>query len=676
MGASDSIAVPGRAGEEFLAEAQEILDDARRGLGALEDLFARGRNDPDRVHALFRSVHTLKGLAGTFGVDSVARLAHALEDVLDGVRLDRTPLDERLLERIALALEHAGELLDRARAGASDDGARTARIVRELRGEPSAATRAPVSIDPSVLSVLTEYEEHRLRVGIAGGASLWRVRASAPIDSIDRVLEEVRGLARSVGEVITFVPGGLADDGASLELSVLLVSTADESTMQGVFGGAGRTFERVSQGESSSVSLAVAPMAPAIEPAPPRALRSVRVDIGRLDGLLSQLGEFALMKASLQRAVERSRAGDARALLGELTRLQRDFSRNLDAMQRGLLEARMVPLGQIFERVSSEVRKVSRRLGRALRLVVTGADTAVDKLIVEELGAPLMHLVRNAIDHGIEPPEVRASRAKAPEGTFAINAWQAGSRVIVEVEDDGAGVDVTEVVHRAVALGIVSEAAAKTLDRRAAFDLLFRPGFTTRDEVSDTSGRGVGLDVVRASLARLGGVVELTSEAGVFTKVTITLPITLAILSVLLVGVRGRRYALPMSAVSEALLVDRSAVYRLDGREVISRYGRTLPLCRLDALFGHCSIETSRSAERFYAVVISLGGHRAALAVDALVDPHDVVVKPLGRSLRHARWFSGAADLGAQRAGLVLDVVSLLDEMVGRGPALQDGAPS
>ncbi len=676
MGASDSIAVPGRAGEEFLAEAQEILDDARRGLGALEDLFARGRNDPDRVHALFRSVHTLKGLAGTFGVDSVARLAHALEDVLDGVRLDRTPLDERLLERIALALEHAGELLDRARAGASDDGARTARIVRELRGEPSAATRAPVSIDPSVLSVLTEYEEHRLRVGIAGGASLWRVRASAPIDAIDRVLEEVRGLARSVGEVITFVPGGLADDGASLELSVLLVSTADESTMQGVFGGAGRTFERVSQGESSSVSLAVAPMAPAIEPAPPRALRSVRVDIGRLDGLLSQLGEFALMKASLQRAMERSRAGDARALLGELTRLQRDFSRNLDAMQRGLLEARMVPLGQIFERVSSEVRKVSRRLGRALRLVVTGADTAVDKLIVEELGAPLMHLVRNAIDHGIEPPEVRASRAKAPEGTLAINAWQAGSRVIVEVEDDGAGVDVTEVVHRAVALGIVSEAAAKTLDRRAAFDLLFRPGFTTRDEVSDTSGRGVGLDVVRASLARLGGVVELTSEAGVFTKVTITLPITLAILSVLLVGVRGRRYALPMSAVSEALLVDRSAVYRLDGREVISRYGRTLPLCRLDALFGHCSIETSRSAERFYAVVISLGGHRAALAVDALVDPHDVVVKPLGRSLRHARWFSGAADLGAQRAGLVLDVVSLLDEMVGRGPALQDGAPS
>ncbi|MFO0646854.1 MAG: chemotaxis protein CheA [Polyangiales bacterium] len=661
----------GRAAEEFLAEAQEILDDARRDLSALEDHFSlHGRGEPDRVHALFRSVHTLKGLAGTFGFDAVARVTHALEDALDRVRLDRTPLDAPLLERLSQGLEHVGELLDRARAGAPDDGVRTARITRELRGESASNAPAPIAVDPAVLAVLTEYEEHRLRVGLAGGATLWRVRATAPIDAIDRVLEDVRGLARSVGEVITFVPGGLADDGASLELSVLVVSTADEATMRSVFADASRSVERAQSDAPPAAELVVAPEPSALDAVPARTLRSVRVDIGRLDGLLSQLGEFSLMKVALQRAAERSKAGDARALYAELTRLQRDFARNVDAMQRELLEARMVPLGQIFERVSSEVRKLSRRLSRAIRLVVTGADTAVDKLIVEELGAPLMHIVRNAIDHGIEPTEVRASREKAPEGTLAINAWQAGSRVVVEVEDDGAGVDPTAVIRRAVSLGVITEQASRSLDRRGAFDLLFRPGLTTRDEVSDTSGRGVGLDVVRASLARLGGVVELTSEPGVFTKVTITLPITLAILSVLLVGVRGRRYALPMSAVSEALLVGRDAVQRLDGREVITRDGRTLPLCRLDALFGHADLASSRAAERFYAVIIALGGHRAALAVDALVDPHDVVVKPLGRSLRHAHWFSGAADLGEQRAGLVLDVVALLDETLGR-PSLQ-----
>jgi two-component system, chemotaxis family, sensor kinase CheA len=665
VGAADRNAVAGRAGEEFLAEAQEILDDARRDLGALEELVAQGRSDPERVHALFRAVHTLKGLAGTFGVDPVARVSNALEDALDRVRLDRTPLDITLHERLSFALEHVGELLDRVRAASPDDGVRTARVLRELRGEEGAPTPPPIAVDPSVLAVLTEYEEHRLRAGLAGGSTLWRVRATAPIESIDRVLDEVRGLARAVGEVITFVPGGVADDGAHLELSVLVVSTADDATMRSVFADPSRSVERAMPPAAPETDLAVSEP-PMLEAAPARAMRSVRVDIGRLDGLLSQLGELSLMGASLQRAVERSRAGDARALYAELSRLQRDFSRNLGAMQRALLEARMVPLGQIFERVSSEVRKLSRRLSRALRLVITGADTAVDKLIVEELGAPLMHIVRNAIDHGIEPAAARASLAKSPEGTLAINAWQAGSRVVVEVEDDGAGVDPAAIVRRAVTLGMITDAAARTLDQKGAFDLLFRPGFTTRDEVSDTSGRGVGLDVVRTSLARLGGVVELTSEPGVFTKVTITLPITLAILSVLLVGVRGRRYALPMSSVSEALLVGRDDVRRIDGREVITRDGRTLPLCRLDALFGHVDLAEARAAERFYAVVIALGGQRAAFAVDAIVDPHDVVVKPLGRSLRHVRWFAGAADLGEQRAGLVLDVVALLDETLGR----------
>lgn len=660
MGAADASALAGRAREEFLAEAQEIVAEAERDLARLEGLVARGGRDPATVDALFRSVHTLKGLAGTFGFEGLARLAHALEDALDRLRLDRDALDARAIERLGGAVEHLAALLDHVRAGAADDGARTARIVRELQGAEAAAPGPePVALDRAVLATLTEYEEHRLRAGLAAGGTLWRARAAAPLDAIAAAIDGLRAAAGALGEVISVAPGDLCDGG--IVLAVLVVSSAREEALRAALEGAGRSVERLAGAAPSPRELATVDAG-----ASTRALRTVRVDIGRLDGLMSRVGELSLLRGALLRAAERARVGDTRGLHADLARLQRDFGRSLDGMQRELLDARMVPLGEVLGRVAGEARALSRRRSRELHVVVSGADTAVDKLIVEEVGAPLMHLVRNAIDHGIEAPEARVAMGKPAEGTLAINAWQAGGRVIVEVEDDGAGVDPDGVARRAVARGMLSEASALALDARAAMDLLFRPGFTTRDEATDTSGRGVGLDVVRAVLARLGGVVELASERGAYTRVTLTMPITLAILSVLLVGVRGRRYALPMSAVSEAVRLDRSAVLRVDGRDAIARRGRTLPLCRLDALFGHATLEESRARERLFVVVIALGEQRAAVVVDALDDRHDVVVKPLGPSLAHARWFSGVADLGEQRAGLVLDAVALLDEALGR----------
>ncbi len=661
MGGPDASAVTGGAREDFLAEAQELVAEASGTHARLTALVARGGRDAAAVDALFRAVHTLKGLAGTFGFDGLARLAHALEDALDRVRLDRDPLDDRALERLGEALEHLAALLDHVRAGVADDGARTARIVRELQAKRAhVGGREGLAIDAAVVASLTEYEEHRLRAGLAAGGDLWRVRAVAPLDALDATMDALRAAAGAMGEVISVAPGELGDGG--IGLGALVVSSVGEVALRAALDGAGRSIERVAV--ASPRELATVDAGDAA-----RALRTVRVDIGRLDGLMSRVGELSLLRASLQRTMERARAGDARSLYADIARMQRDFGRSLEAMQRELLEARMVPLGQVLARVADEARALSRKLGREVHVVVTGADTAVDKLIVEELGAPLMHLVRNAIDHGIEAPEARVARSKPAEGTVAINAWQSGGRVVVEVEDDGAGVDPERVARRAVALGMLSAESARALDARAAMDLLFRPGFTTRDEATDTSGRGVGLDVVRAVLARLGGVVDLASERGAYTRFTLTLPITLAILSVLLVGVRGRRYALPMSAVSEALRVVRSDVRRVDGREEISRGGHALPLCRLDALFGHATIDESRERDRFFAVVIALGGQRAAIAVDALDDQHKVVVKPLGASLAHARWFAGAADLGEQRAGLVLDAVALLDEALGRRAA-------
>ena len=653
--------VPGRAREEFLAEAQELVAEAGRELSALEDLQRRGARDPDRVHALFRHVHTLKGLAGTFGVADVARLAHALEDLLDALRFDRLPHDDDALADVARCLAQLDLLVERARAGLPDDAA-TDRVIQSLQ-RPELTAAAPVALDPSLVGVLTEYEEHRLRQCLADGARLWRVATTAPLDQLDRALEALRAAARPFGEVITFTPGGLDPTGTALELGALLASREEGGALRAALAVDGRTLEAVPMAAPTPAPVGPPAALATSLPAPPRALRSVRVDIARLDELLSLAGDFALLEGSLARAIGRARGGDVRAAHGDLARIQRDLRRGVAALQRGLLEARMVPLGQVFERVASEARKLSRRLARPVRVVVTGADTAVDKLIVEELGAPLLHLVRNAIDHGIEPEARRVAAAKPAEGTLAINAWQAGSRVVVEVEDDGAGVDLDDVRARAVALGLVTAAAARTLDARATTELLFRPGFTTRDDVTDTSGRGVGLDVVRASLARIGAAVELSTERAVSTRVTITLPITLAILPVLLLTVAGRRYVAPMTTVTEALRLRAVDVHRLDGRPVVTVGGRTLPLCRLDALFGH-----DEAIDRDgYAVVIALGGRRAAFAVDAVRGQRDVVVKPLGRSLRRARWFAGATDLGDHRPALLLDAIALLDEAFGLG---------
>lgn len=414
--------------------------------------------------------------------------------------------------------------------------------------------------------------------------------------------------------------------------------------------------------------------APAASSAVPA--RSVRVDIRRLDHLLNLVGELSLVRRAMQRLSERARVGvlDPRALRGELHRLHRDLDRSLEGMQRGILEVRMVPLGPVFERLAREVRKLSRELSKEIRLVVRGVETAVDKVIVEELTTPLLHLVRNAMDHGIETAVERVRLGKAPEGTLTLHAYQSGNHVVIEVRDDGAGIDPQAITAAAVRRGIVSDTAAQALGPQDTVNLIFAPGLSTRDRVTETSGRGVGMDVVRTNIARLGGVVDVTSEVGVHTRVTVTLPITLAILAALVVGVAGRRYVLPMAAVAEAVQLAPEAIRWMDGREVIPRDGGILRLCRLGALFGHTGVSSDavNGAPRWqtgpYVVVLALGGRQAGLVVDELVGPQDVVIKPLGASLRHVRYFAGGTDLGDQRLGLLLDPTALLDEVHGERP--------
>jgi two-component system chemotaxis sensor kinase CheA len=718
--------------EEFFGEAQELIDALARDLLTLETSSRAGSDDPELVNDIFRSVHTLKGLSGLFGLSQLGTLTHELENRLDDMRMGRLTVTATVLDVLFKAVELLGRMLASARRGGADADPELPSLLASLRtaGAPPPVKEldelAAFDLDPDIVRVLTEHEEHRLRTNVRNGTPLYRLRARFPMDRIDRALDELKQRAKPLGEIIAYFPtGDLPADGTLFELDILYASSAPVEQLRSRLDGQEVAIHRIARrnaGSHTSVpaagdrdNMVQVPPPPATPregrdsvpllldkpfnepstnernalqepkhvhaktPVPPRPdedpsraaiagrmSHTVRVDIRRLDHLMNVLGELAIVRGSLARLTERLRQVTAfRDLTAELHRLHRAFDRNLAEMQTGILEVRMVPLGQVFERLARAVRQIARQSDKEIRLVVTGAETEVDKLIVEELSDPLLHIVRNSIDHGIESQADRAAMGKPVEGTIALNAFQAGNHVIIEIEDDGAGVDHERVIATAVRRGLLTEDQARDVSVRDAINFLFIPGFSTRENVTDLSGRGVGLDVVKTNIGRLGGVVDVQSERGIGTKFTITLPITLAILRALLLGVSGRTYALPLSSVAEATVLDARSVRTVEGREVTSLRGETLPLCRIEKLFGHDP--TPRSSTRSYVVVVALGGRRVGIVVDELFGQQDIVIKALGPSLSSVRGFAGATDLGDQRVGLVLDAAALLDEVLSGG---------
>nr|WP_255652576.1 chemotaxis protein CheA [Corallococcus sp. AS-1-12] len=390
--------------------------------------------------------------------------------------------------------------------------------------------------------------------------------------------------------------------------------------------------------------------------------QTVRVDIGRLDGLINMVGELLLIKANLQRLAETSRQDGTVALSKlfgqELSRETRQLERKLEALQEGLLEARMVPVGQVFDKLARLVRKIAREAGKEIDFVSSGGEVELDKLIVEELSDPLMHLIRNAIDHGAEGPESRLSAGKPRRATVRLRAEQKGNHVVISVSDDGSGIDEVRVREVALSRGLVTPSQVSEMTRRELLNLIFLPGFSTRSSVSSLSGRGVGLDVVKNNLGNLSGIIDVWSERGKGTAFHLTLPVTLAIVRALVVGVSGRTYAVPLNSVLEILSVQPRDIRTVERREVLDLRGQTLPFLRLGRLF-HLP---EREVNRHFVVVVGLAQQRLGIAVDELFGQQDIVTKPLGGRLSRVKGISGATDLGNRRTVLVLDVAELLEE--------------
>ncbi|HEX4475743.1 MAG TPA: chemotaxis protein CheA [Polyangiaceae bacterium] len=688
-----------KAREEFFSEAQELVESLSRNLLALDASLKRGTLDPSLVNEAFRAVHTLKGLAGLFGAKRVGALSHRLEDVLDGLRLGRLALTVEVLDLLFRAVEIYSAALAAERSKSDDPLPHLDDIIGEFGRIGSTApaqknTLARFELDAAMLAVLTEYEEHRLRTSVEQGLLLYRVRVDFDLATIDKALEDIKSRAKVHGEVITYLPTGSATSTDTIELDLLLASASTEEELRDSLSGERVSVAAIPIRSPASQPKATAPperdaasrppplpslvprrgdvmseRAPLIEPPAEQAAalravaQTVRVDIRKLDALMNVVGELAIVKNTLGRLAERIRAEGHRQLGSELHSVQRSFDRRLGELQGGILEVRMVPLGQVFDRLARVVRQIGREMDKDIRLVITGAETEIDKLIVEELSDPLMHVVRNAIDHGIEHADERRRVGKPVAGTIALNAFQKGNHAVIEVEDDGRGIDERAILRRAVALGKVGPDDIGQLARNEILNLVFLPGLSTRDEASDYSGRGVGMDVVKTNISKLGGVIDLHSETDIGTKLTITLPVTLAIVSALLVRVAGRVFAMPLTSVAEAISLNEAEIRTLDGREVTTLRGVTLPVCRLAKVFGLAPLPGATSHRRGYIVVASLGSRRLGFAVDDLHGQQDIVIKALGKSLSRVRGFSGATELGDQRVALVLDPAALIEEM-------------
>lgn len=626
--------------DDYFAEADEHLVTVRRGLLALES--ALGSALPAAVlEELFRSFHSLKGISAMVELHEAESVAHQMESCLRAIRQGHVTLESTSFETLVDGAKLLEEIIHAHRRNEAlpSINALVARLDAFARNQSHDQGATPD--EPSLAD--------------AASSRVWKVTFTPSAQLVARgvKVDTMRGRLLQIGHILQVTPKVLPGGGVSFEFVVASnrVHELDAWRDDGV------RYEPVAD-EGPDEPIGSIPADPTAAERPRElpftgTTNFVRVDLARLDDLMRLVGDMVVTRARLEDTLQRVESHvpfqDWRLLQEHGSRLERQ----LRDLREGVMRVRLVPVGEIFRRMPFVVRDLARDSGKRVQLTLAGHATEIDKFLIERMMDPVLHLVRNAISHGIETPQQRAVTSKPAEATIRLSASTAGESVILEISDDGTGIDVDAVAARARASGMpVPEAG---LDARALLDIICASGFSTRAEADRASGRGVGMAVVRGTVEELGGTLALETVAGQGTTFRITLPLTLAITDAIIAHVGAQVFAVPQSAVREVIEVDTTALRAIEGNELLPYRGRTLPIVRLSQLFAI----TTASRARLHAIVVGAGLAAVGLVVDRIAGQREIVVKSIADPLVRVDGVSGATELGDGRLVLILDVAAL-----------------
>lgn len=641
----------------FLEESRENLQVLNEGLLSLEQ-------DPENEMALneiFRAAHTLKGMAATMGFEQITELTHKMENVLGKLRdkeLEFSRFISDLLFKCVDALENMVEGISTGNQNEFVIDGLVASLKNLEEGQGQAVEETS---QYTVKDELNEYENNLILKGQEQNFHTYKVVVEV---SPQCVMKAVRAFMvfknlEELGEIIKSVPAvqDLEDEKFDREFTLYLLTKENENKIRNAVD----KISEISLKQLAEVKIQKEANLPkekkktvnqvdSWDKTKIKTMQTVRVDITKLDNLMNLVGELVINKTRLEQIMKTGQVTSLGETVEQIERITSD-------LQNVVMKVRMVPIEQVFNRFPRMVRDFSKELEKEVELVLEGQETELDRTVIDEISDPLVHLIRNSLDHGLEKPEERLAQGKSRVGTLKLIARQEGNSVLIIVEDDGQGINIEKVKTKAVENGMVTIKELEQMSEKEILDFIFAPGFSTAQQVTDISGRGVGLDVVRAKINSLNGNVFLESQPGIGTKFTIKLPLTLAIIQALLVKVEEEVYAIPLANIDETTLIEEDVIKNVQGQEVMVLRGKVLPLIRLSKVLEvPC---TGKCGEELYVVVVRKGEEQIGLVVDELIGQQEIVISSLGKLFSNLPGIAGAAILGDGKVSLILDIGTL-----------------
>lgn len=678
----------------FLEESREHLQTLNRCVLDLE-------NDPGNLSVLdeiFRSAHTIKGMSATMGFTAIAELTHEMENILDFLRKGELKATHDIIDTIFKCVDTLEQLTENV-ANNNDVSIDVKPLLTRLnalaKGEtvtPPAIVAAPV---PSPIEavvqesdlVLTDSETDIARIAQDQGMHCFDLRISlrqgcllksARVYMIMNALEELGDVLRAIPPV-----DELEKENFDYSFQLLLTTHAEMEKVQHTLLGISEVdsvqvipvnvaglpkfisqSELEKQADPAHAAVSGDKTAPVVSSAAATTVnnvqndkklksgQSVRVDIDKLDTLLNLVGELVINKTRLEQIGITHRLADLVETIEQMDRVTTD-------LQSVVMKVRMVPVGQVFNRFPRMVRDLSRELNKEVNLIIQGEETELDRTVIDEIGDPLVHLLRNAIDHGIEKPGERQTNGKNPVGEIRLIARHEGNNVIIMVEDDGKGINADTIKRIAINKGLITQVEADKMEAIDAVRLVFLPGFSTAEVVTDVSGRGVGMDAVKNKIESLGGMVDVETKINEGSKFKIRLPLTLAIIQALLINVSEEIYAIPLGSIDSTINITQDDIKTIQSQEVILLRGQIIPIIRLANVL-NVPNHSNNEQEELFVVIVHMGDHRAGIIVDGLIGQQEIVIKSLGKMLAGIKVMAGATILGNGQVALILDIGALM----------------